>query len=150
MPIYANRIVFGEDSEEPEDYYAFEDMVGRLQPKAQQMEISVRPGFRGETFRKTGVRAIPSQIVTMHYVADWQAAADALVAYNDLIDGNPKEVIQHSTSYGYFRIASVVEHQVQYIGNVIGSILEATEEIVPTVQQYIVWTLISTDPPEEP
>lgn len=146
MPIYANRIVFGEDPEDPADYYAFEDMVGRLQPKARQLEVMVRPGHPGETLRNTGTRAIPSQIQTMHFVEDWDAAAAAITAYNELRNGAPVEVIQHSTSYGYFRVVEVVElPQTRYSVNNLGALLANT-----TVQQYCLWTLIGTDPPEDP
>ena len=148
MPIYANRIVFGADPEVPADYYPFEDMLGRLQPKAEKLEAFIRPGHRGETLRKTGIRAVPSQIVTVHYVFDWDAAAAAITAYQTLIDGNPYNVIQRGTDFGYWRIVEAVElPQTHYVANVIGSILFDETGELPSVCQYVQWTLISTDAP---
>jgi hypothetical protein len=142
MPIHANRIVFGSDPDEPNDYYAFEDMRGRLQPKQQQLEVTVRRGRRGETLRQTGIRAIPSQIQTIHYVEDWEAAKDALVAYGDLV-GALVQVIQHSENFGYFKVLGpVVEVDARACENVVGSLIAT-----PTVLQVVQWTLISTDAP---
>lgn len=133
MPIYTNSI----------DEFEFEDIVGRLQPKAEQLEVIVRPGRDGEILAKTGVRAVPSQIVTMHYVADWLAAKAALEAYISLIDGDPYEVIQRDETFGYFRVLSVVElPQTRAVTNVIGSIIPN-----PGVQQFCAWTLISSEAP---
>jgi hypothetical protein len=106
------------------------------------MEITVRAGIAGEAFRRTGIRAAPSQIQTVHYVVDWEAAKNALVAYNDLIDGNPYEIIQHTTNYGYFRVAQVAEVEARAVENVVGSIVAT-----PTVLQICQWTVISTEAP---
>jgi hypothetical protein len=143
MPFHANRIVFGADPDEPADYYAFEDMRGRLQPKQEQLEKHARRGHRGETMRKTGIRALPSVIQTLHYVEDWTAAKAAMTAYGDLI-GTLVQVIQHTTNYGYFKVDSpVVELHAQAVENVVGSLIAT-----PTVLQIVQWTLISTDAPE--
>lgn len=143
MPVHANRIVFGDDPDDPLDYYAFEDMRGRLQPKQQQLEVIVRRGHAGESLRETGVRAVPSQILTIHYVEDWTAAKNAITAYGDLI-GSLVQVIQHTTNYGYFKVLGpVVEVDARACANVVGSLIAT-----PTVLQVVQWTLISTDPPE--
>lgn len=147
MPIHANRIVHGTDPEDPADYYPFEDIRGRLQPKAEKLEVTIRPGHAGETIRKTGIRATPSQIVTVHYVLNWTAAKAALVDYHTLIDGNPYEIIQHSLSYGYFRVLDITEVDVRAVENVIGSILFEESGSVPTVLQTLAWTVVSTEAP---
>jgi hypothetical protein len=145
MPFHVNKIVFREDPNNPDDYYAFEDMRGRLQPKQQQLEVAARRGHRGETLRETGIRAIPSQILTIHYVEDWTSAQNAITAYGDLI-GALVQVIQHTTNYGYFKVLGpVVEVDARAVETVIGSLIAT-----PTVLQVVQWTLISTDPPEEP
>lgn len=143
MPIHVNKIVYGADPEDPEDYFAFEDIQGRLQPKAEQLEVFVRPGHVGETLRKTGVRALPSQILTIHYVADWAAAKAAIESYIGLIDGDPYQIIQHTTSYGYFRVLQVVEVDARACVNAIGTLIAN-----PTVVQVCQWTVISTEAPE--
>lgn len=149
MPIYANRIVHGTDPDDPADYYPFEDMLGRLQPKQERLEAFVRRGHRGETLRKTGVRGVPFGLVTMHYVLDWAAAKTALLAYADLAEGDQHQIIQHSTNYGWFRVLEVVElPQTRYVANVIGSILQAEQSLLPTVQQWVQWTLLGADAPE--
>jgi hypothetical protein len=133
MPLFANSI----------DDFDFEDMFGVLHPKAEQLEVIVRPGRNGEALRKTGVRAVPSQIVTLHYVVGWAGAKNAIDAYIALIDGDPYEVIQRDESYGYFRVLSVVQlPQTRYSVNNVGALLSNT-----TVRQYCAWTLISTEAP---
>lgn len=132
MPIHVNTI----------DAFEFEDIRGRLQPKAEQLEVIVRPGHAGETTRRTGVRAVPSQILTLHYVLDWEAARDALVAYTDLIGLEPVEVIQHSLSYGYFKILNVAEAEARAVVNVTGQLIPGAE-----VLHVVQWTLLSTNPP---
>ncbi len=133
MPIHTNTI----------GAFAFEDIRGRLQPKAQQLEVIVRPGHAGETTRKTGIRAVPFQVLTLHYVADWAAAKAALVAYVAAIDaGTPLEVVQHSLSYGYFKVLQVTEVEARACVQSIGTLIANAE-----VMQVVAWTLLSTDPP---
>lgn len=133
MPAFTNSI----------DEYLFEGLYGRLNPKAEQLEVIVRPGHKGETTRRTGVRGAPSQIVTMHYIADWEAARNAIDAYTDLIDGRPYQVIQNDVDYGWFKVLNVVEMpNTHACTRVNGSILSD-----PGVQQYCQWTLISTEAP---
>lgn len=142
MPFHANRIVFGADPDEPADYYAFEDMRGRLQPKKQQLEVHVSRGQDGESLRETGVRAVPSQVLTVHYVESWATAQTAITAYGDLI-GALVQVIQHTTNYGYFKVLDVVEVEARAVENVVGSLVTT-----PTVLQLVQWVLISTNAPE--
>lgn len=132
MPIHINRIAG----------YDFEDIRGRLQPTAEKLEVFIRPGIDFEYVRKTGVRGAPSQIQTLHYVESWASAATALEAYVSLIDGSVYEIIQHTTSYGYFRILDVTELNAQAVANVIGSIVTT-----PTVLQLCGWTVVSSEPP---
>lgn len=133
MPIHTNTI----------GAYSFEDIRGQLQPKQQQLEVIVRPGLRGESTRKTGVRGTPFQITTLHYVLDWDAAQDAMVTYLDLIHaGAPVEVIQHSLSYGYFKVLQVAQVEARACVNVIGQLVPNAELL-----QMVAWTLLSTDPP---
>ncbi len=131
MPFHTNTI----------DEFEFEDMRGQLQPKARQLEVMVRLGHDGESVRNTGVRAKPSQVVTVHYVEDWDAAKAAIEAYCDLI-GHRVEVTQHSTDYGYFKVLDVVQVGAQACSSVVGSILTN-----PTVLHIVQWTLVSTDAP---
>lgn len=131
MPAFTNTI----------DDFEFEGLYGRLNPKAEQLEVIVRPGHDGESTRKTGIRAIPSQIVTMHFVADWEAARNAIDAYIDLIGGDPIQVIQNDVDYGLFKVMSVVDtNQTRAVTRVVGSIIPN-----PQVQQWCQWTLIGTE-----
>lgn len=133
MPFHVNSI----------GAYEFEDLRGRLQPKAEQLEVIVRPGHAGETTRRTGVRAAPSQLLSVHYVQDWTAAKNALVAYGGLIGVAPVEVVQHSLSYGYFKVLAVTEAEARAVVNVGGDILVPGSTVLHVVQ----WTLLSTLPP---
>lgn len=140
-----NSIIFDPDDEE-DGFFQFEDMSGVLHPRTEQMEVIVRPGSDGESLRTTGVRAIPSQVVTMHYVEDLEAAKDAIEAYITLIDGLPYEVVQREISYGFFRVLSVVQlPQSRPSFNNINALLPDTE-----YRQYCLWTLVATEAPEEP
>lgn len=131
MPAFTNTI----------DDFEFEGLYGRLNPKAEQLEVIVRPGHAGESTRRTGIRGAPSQIVTMHFVADWEAARNAIDAYIDLIDGNPYQVIQNDVDYGLFKVLNVVEMpQTHACTRVNGSIIPN-----PQVQQWCQWTLIGTE-----
>lgn len=143
MALHANRIVYGADVDDPNDYFAFEAMRGRLQPKSEQLEVLIRPGRHGESIRTSGVRGAPSQIVTVHYVTDWTAAANAIASYVTLKDGLPYKFIQHTTYYGYFKILEVVEVDAAACVNVIGSI-----EPNPQVVQVCQWTVISAIAPD--
>lgn len=135
MPFHDNKIIDGVTE------YAFENMIGRLQPKAEQLEVVVRRGHAGESLRKTGVRALPSTILTIHYVEDWTAAQNAIDAYDDLI-GEVVQVIQHTTDYGYFKVLGVVEQDARPVENVVGSLIAT-----PTVIHLVQWQLISTTEP---
>jgi hypothetical protein len=122
--------------------YDFDALNGRLQPKAEQLEVIVRPGHDGETTRKTGVRGLPSQIQTLHYVADRTAAQTAIVAYTALIGAAPQEITQRDVSFGYFKIINVVEVLVADCMKVVNPLIAD-----PTAVQIVQWTVVSTEAP---
>jgi hypothetical protein len=119
------------------DAYQFEDLRGMIVPRSEDIELLARPGKDDTTARLTGVRGRPFAVVTMHYVADFEAAATAISEYVQLKDGNPYEVIQHSISFGFYRVLDVVEAvPPRAVASVVGSIIAN-----PTVQQFCQWTL---------
>jgi hypothetical protein len=126
MPIHTNTI----------DAYEFEDIRGSLQPRSEELEVFSRPGVDDTTVRLTGVRGRPVQIQTMHYVADFTAAKNALSAYVQLKDGSSYEIVQHTVSFGDFRILDVVQVSARAVANVVGSIVPNA-----TVEQICVWTV---------
>jgi hypothetical protein len=126
MPVHTNTI----------DAYEFEDIRGSLQPRSEELEVFSRPGLDDTTVRLTGVRGRPTQIQTMHYVADFTAAKNAISAYVQLKDGSGYEIVQHSVSFGDFRILDVVELQARAVTNVTGSLIAS-----PTVMQVCLWTV---------
>jgi hypothetical protein len=126
MPVHTNTI----------DAYEFEDIRGSLQPRSEELEVFSRPGLDDTTVRLTGVRGRPTQIQTMHYVADFTAAKNALSAYVQLKDGNNYEIIQHSVSFGDFRILDVVQVSARAVTNVVGSLISGA-----TVEQICQWTV---------
>jgi hypothetical protein len=126
MPVHTNTI----DSEQ------FEDIRGSLQPESEELEVFSRPGKDGSTVRLTGVRGRPVQIQTLHYVADFTAAKNALSAYVQMKDGGNVVIVQHSVNFGNFRILDVVEIEARASTNVIGSIVSN-----PTVRQVCLWTV---------
>lgn len=126
MPIHTNTI----------DSYEFEDIRGSLQPESEELELFSRPGKDGTTVRLTGVRGRPTQIQTLHYVADFTAAKNAISDYVQLKDGGNVEIVQHTVSFGNFRILDVVELQARAVTNVTGSIIAT-----PTVMQVCLWTV---------
>lgn len=126
MPVHTNTI----------DAYQFEDIRGSLQPRSEELEIFARPGKDDTTVRLTGVRGRPTQIITVHYVADFTAAKNALSSYVQLKDGASYEIVQHSISFGDFRILDVVEVESRAVANVIGSLISGA-----TVRQICQWTV---------
>lgn len=126
MPIHTNTI----------DAYEFEDIRGSLQPRSEDLEVFSRPGKDDTTVRLTGVRGKPVQIQTMHYVADFEAAKNALSAYVQLKDGASYEIVQHTTSFGNFRILDVAQVSARAVANVVGSIVPGA-----TVEQTCQWTV---------
>ena len=126
MPVHTNTI----------DAFEFEDIRGSLQPESEELELFSRPGKDGSTVRLTGVRGRPTQIQTLHYVADFTAAKNAISAYVQLKDGSNVEIVQHSVNFGNFRILDVVEIQAQAVANVIGSIIPGAG-----VMQICQWTV---------
>jgi len=126
MPFHTNTI----------DAYEFEDIRGSLQPESEELEVFSRPGKDGSTVRLTGVRGRPVQIQTLHYVASFTAAKNALSAYVQMKDGGNVVIVQHSVSFGNFRILDVVELQARAVTNVIGSIIPGA-----TVMQVCLWTV---------
>lgn len=126
MPVHTNTI----------GAQQFEDIRGSLQPESEELEVFARPGKDGTTVRLTGVRGRPVQIQTLHYVADFTAAKNALSAYVQLKDGANVEIVQHSVSFGDFRILDVVEIQARAVANVIGSLIPGAG-----VMQVCQWTV---------
>lgn len=133
------EIISGQYSNSDSDtYYAFDRMVGDLQPKQEQLEVLIRPSRDGERLRSTGVRAAPSQLRTMHYVADRDTAIVAIEAYLALKDGLPRLVIQNGADYGYFRVLDIIARQLIPCTSVVGSIIAN-----PTILQVVDWVLLS-------
>jgi hypothetical protein len=127
MPLATNSI--GE--------FQFEELRGSLQPRSQDLEILIRPGKDDSTVRLTGVRGKPFQVLTLHYVADFLSAKNAISAYVTLQDGNAYEVVQLDESIGYFRVLAVVEVSAMAVASVVGDTLIADPEVL----QYCQWTL---------
>lgn len=126
MPIHTNTIAS----------YQFEDIRGSLQPESEEIELFSRPGKDGSTVRLTGVRGRPVQIQTTHYVESFTAAKNAISAYVQLKDGGNVEIVQHTVSFGNFRILDVVELQARAVTSVTGSLVAN-----PTVMQVCLWTV---------
>jgi hypothetical protein len=103
-----NRIIFDQtDPDDPANYYAFDDIVGALDPKQNEAQVIERFGVDGETVRLLATRAANSRAVFVRYLADRATALSAIEAYVDLIDGNPYELIQHGESFGYWKILRI-------------------------------------------
>lgn len=126
MPVHTNTI----------DAYEFEDIRGSLQPRSEELEVFSRPGKDETTVRLTGVRGRPVQIQTMHYVASFEAARNFLSSYVQLKDGDNYEIVQHTVSFGDFRILDVVQVSARAVTNVVGAILPGA-----TVEQVCQWTV---------
>lgn len=135
------------DFDENVGYFAFDDMRGDLQPRAEQLEAFTRPGHDGHHILKLGVQAEPSTIVTVRGVADREDAKQFLVDYNSLRDGNPYEVVQHGQSFGFFHVLRVRQvGELQAITSSIGMVGGAC-----TIIQRVQWELLSVpEPVEEP
>lgn len=144
MIIY-DAAAFAADPNDPDAAFWFDEMAGAFLPKQKQLEVIVRPGRPGETFRNTGRRAVPSIIETRHCVLDRLAAIDAVASYETLLDGVAYEVYQHGQSWGYFRVRHFTHLPVLPIRSVLGTLIANA-----TIVQRIQWELISTIPPEAP
>lgn len=127
MPVLTNKI----------DTLFFDDLRGNIPLREQQLETFTRPGIDGVGFRKTGKRSQPTTLRTTHYVADWDAAKDAITAYQALVDTDPVTIIQHSTDWGTFKVMSVKQVEAKAVTSVIGSLVNN-----PQVLQTCEWTVI--------
>lgn len=99
MPIHDNTI--GE--------YRFIDIQGNIEPRGQQLELIVRPGFDGLFARKTGSRGVPFTIRTVSYATTFTTARAATLLLKELIGAEPQEVIKYSVSHGNFLVLNVRE-----------------------------------------
>lgn len=142
MPQHFNRIVFGDDYTDVDDYYHFDDMLGAMVPKSEKLEFIPRRGHRNYSVRKNGVWADKSQITTVLGVSDRDVAIAAINAYIALKDGNPYNVWQHSTDYGYFQVEDVVMLPLTPLGAHAGYLLPSA-----TIEMRCAWTLVSVDDP---
>jgi hypothetical protein len=141
-----NRIVIDPDNyPDPGSYFAFDDMVGALQPMKQTTEVLERPGHRAQSIRLAGIRAPDSRITTVRYWVDGNDAILALASYVTLLDGNPYPVIQHGRQWGTFVFLSPL---VQAAPLLPVAMAAGTIEPFPTVMQSLSWILRNTDPPD--
>lgn len=147
MALLYNHIVFDPDNYTPpgdlSGAYLFDDMIGDFQPKCEQLEILLRPGSDGEELRATGIRAVPTRLLTVRYLASRSDALAAMEQYVTLADGVAYEIINHGQSWGYFRLAAPPSARPLLPALAIGTITAN-----PTVCQIIEWAWISTDDPE--
>ena len=124
--------------------FEFIAIVGTFLPTSEQLEVFSRKGQRGVTVRKTNERPRPFQIQTRHFVADRQAANDAISAYLDLKDGADYEWRQAGQYMGVYQIIELVESNRRAVGPVVGGLF-GNEEI----QQLVTWTLLHVPIPQE-
>lgn len=127
MPFHTNSIAG----------YQFEDIRNSLIGASQTFEDLSRPGKDGTAVRLLGVKGRPHQIFTFHYVADFEAARDAINAYSELKDGSAYPIIRHSTEFGNFRILDVIEVSARAVANIVGQTIVDS----PSVEQVCQWTV---------
>jgi hypothetical protein len=145
MAILANYIITDADDfdvGDPDTYLPFDDLIAAFQPKAEQLEVIVRPGRDGEIMRETGVRADPTPMRTLLYVVDRGDTLDAIEAYVTLIDGLPYEIIQHGESFGFFRVLKVNPLPLVPCAACAGSLISN-----PGILLAVDWLVISTEEP---
>lgn len=130
------------DLEDPLTYFPFDDLLAAFQPKAVQLEVIVRPGVDGESLRETGVRADPTPMRTLFYVGDRGDAKSAIVAYIQLIDGNPYEIIQHGESWGFYQVLKVNPLPTIPCATAAGTIIPN-----PGILLVVDWLVLSTEAP---
>lgn len=134
-----NRIIYGDEGQG--EFYGFDDMVGALQPKREELQVLTRIGQDGERLRKTGVRARPTRLQTVLFVDDLNDANLLLgTDYISLIDGSSVEIVQYGQSFGNFRVIDVAQDELQAVSNVIGNIGGGT----PTYEQRLTWIVLGT------
>jgi hypothetical protein len=133
MPALQNSI-----GNSPDEFY-FEDLQGAIVLRAQKLQLLERLGIDGTGVRKTGVRGVPFQLRSVHYVADWDATEEALLAYQSLIGAEPVDVWQHDVLFGTFLVLNVEQlPETRACYNVTpGTIVEN-----PECLQYCLWTLL--------
>lgn len=122
--------------------FAFDDMLGAPQPKTEQLEVIARPGVDGENLRETGVRAEPTALRTLVYLADRGDAKTAIESYAVLIDGEPYEIIQHGQSWGFYRVLKVVPQPLLPCAVAAGTLV-----VNPSVLLIADWLLLGTEAP---
>ena len=99
---------------DPGSFFAFDDIIGDLQPKQAEAQVIERFGSDGETVRLLATRAANSQAVFIRYFVDRDTAVAAVASYvNTLITGEPYELIQHGTSFGFFKVLRIEPQMVR-------------------------------------
>jgi hypothetical protein len=145
MAILANYLITDQDDFDVEDaatYIAFDDILAAFQPKMEQVEVFARPGHDGESMRATGVRAEPTPMRTLRYVATRGDALDGIEFYAGLIDGAPYEIVQHGESFGFFRVLKVSPLPLIPCAAVAGSLIAN-----PGILLAVDWLVLSTVEP---
>lgn len=116
--------------------YTFDDLQGNVQRRREQLQVFQRPGVDGVGFRKLGQRTTAFQLVSIHYVLDWETSKTALDAYKALIGANPQTLIQHGVNWGDYDVQDVIQAEARAVLNVAGSIVPGAQ-----VRQVCQWTL---------
>lgn len=135
-----NRIIWG--AEGSDEFYGFDDLLGALQPKSNQLVKLVRPGRPGERILSTGLRAPESRVRSRLFVENLATAVALLEDYVALKDGLPYEVKQNGVSYSYFKVLDVIPLPFQACAATVGTLVAN-----PTVLMEVDWILVNTEPP---
>lgn len=136
-----NKIIF-DPEDEAEGFYAFDVMPDAMQAMQQEPQHIVRPGVAGHILRLTGARGQPFQFRTIHYVADFEACRDALVAYQALVNGDPVYIIANDVEFGWFHVLRVDQAPPAPCSSAIGTLVSN-----PTAMHLVIWTLVATAAP---
>lgn len=107
MPVHLNSI----------DGLPFVDMQGNIEPRGEQLELFMRPGYNGHIARKTGVRGTPFRVRTVNYVSTLAYCKTVLEEFKLLIGVDPVEVYQYSVYRGTFLVLNVRQVEVKAMVN---------------------------------
>lgn len=127
MPVHTNKI----------GAFYFNDIIGEIALRQEQVEVFERKGTDGVGLRTTGKRGRTFQLQTVNFVATYEYAKLAMVSYKALIGGPPQPIIRYTVSFGTFAVLDVVEVSAKAVLNTLGGMNPPNE-----VRQVCQWTLI--------
>lgn len=123
---HQNSLANNADYEAADTRANFDDLIGEVVLRSEQIEVLNRPGVAGSGARKLGSRGKEFELESVLYCPNWQYAKDIGAYYKSFVGLDPMHLIKQSVAWGTFLVLDVDVMSTEAVYNVCGNAVNST------------------------